>query len=395
MNQPLKILMVLHIPWNRNLGGARVQLELAEEFEAMGHYVEKFDYHDAFPQAASSVLAGLFRPSFPVKAQAYVRQNAHRFDIIDAHQGNLPTSKTLLNFKGLLVTRSVGLNAFYEDFACWERKKYPPKSWKVRVLNQLYRWRYFQEPRFCRRSLETCDLINVPNGDEKKYIETYLNLKKKCSVFPFGLSTQRQQDFTKAMQSSQQRLNCKTVVFIGTWSPRKGSQDWSNIIKQISQVIPEVHFLFLGTGLNEAMVLRDLPNINPKIITVIPQYQSDELPQLLQNSTVGAFPSYIEGFGFAVLEKLACGVPTVAYDVPGPREMLKYCSTDLMVQPGNIEQFSLKIIELLSLSENAYTSLSQECWAIAQKFNWSNIAQDTIKQYEKFLALKEHETNGN
>lgn len=394
MDKPLNILMVLHIPWSRNLGGARVQLELAEEFKAMGHHVEKFDYRDAFPQATSSILGGLFRPSFPVKAQAYVRKNAHRFDIIDAHQGNLPTSKKSLNFKGLLVTRSVGLNAFYEDFASWERQNYPPKSWKVRLLNRLYRWRYYQEPRFCRRSLETCDLINVPNFDEKKYIENTLNLKQKCFVFPFGLSTQRQQDFTQAIQSSQERLKRKTVVFIGTWSPRKGSQDWSKIIHRICQEIPGVHFLFLGTGLNETVVLSDLPNINHKIVTVIPQYQSEELPQLLKNATVGAFPSYIEGFGFAVLEKLASGIPTVAYDVPGPREMLQHCSTSVMVQPGNIEQFSTKIIELLSLSEDAYTQLSQECWAIAQKFNWSTIARDTIEQYQIFLEQNCDETHG-
>lgn len=39
--QPLKILMMLHMPWERNLGGSRVQLELAEEFIKLGHEVEK------------------------------------------------------------------------------------------------------------------------------------------------------------------------------------------------------------------------------------------------------------------------------------------------------------------------------------------------------------------
>jgi len=47
-----RILMVIHTPWTPNLGGPRVQLELADELRAMGHEVEKFSYEDAFPRAA-------------------------------------------------------------------------------------------------------------------------------------------------------------------------------------------------------------------------------------------------------------------------------------------------------------------------------------------------------
>jgi len=78
MNKPLSILTILHMPWDRNLGGSRVQLELADEFQKMGHEVEKFDYCDAFPQAASSPLQTLTRPSFSAKAKTFVQANAHR-----------------------------------------------------------------------------------------------------------------------------------------------------------------------------------------------------------------------------------------------------------------------------------------------------------------------------
>lgn len=385
MNKPLKILMVLHMPWNRNLGGARVQLELAEEFRLMGHDVEKFDYYDAFPHNPNSALTSLLRPSFAIKVKKFVRDNGQKFDIIDAHQGNLPYSKKELNYKGLLVTRSVGLNDFYKDFARWERQKYPHTSWKIRLFNQLYRWRYYQESQLCRHSLKTSDLINVPNNDEKQYIENSLQLKQKCFVFPFGLSTQRQQEFTQVKFSSQQRLACQTVVFIGTWSPRKGSRDWSQIIKGICQKIPTVRFLFLGTGLSEAIVLKDLPNINPQKITVIPQYQSNELPQLLKEATVGAFPSYIEGFGFAVLEKLASGIPTVAYDVPGPRAMLNLLQVESMVKAGDVEAFSQKVIDFLHLSQVQYEQLSQNCIEVSQQFSWAKIARDTLDVYQQFL----------
>jgi hypothetical protein len=46
-----KILMILHMPWTRDLGGSRVQFELAEEFRKQGHIVDKFDINDAFPRS--------------------------------------------------------------------------------------------------------------------------------------------------------------------------------------------------------------------------------------------------------------------------------------------------------------------------------------------------------
>uniref|UniRef100_A0ACD5GPZ0 Uncharacterized protein n=1 Tax=Desertifilum tharense IPPAS B-1220 TaxID=1781255 RepID=A0ACD5GPZ0_9CYAN len=183
VNKPLKILMILHMPWNRNLGGARVQLELAEEFQLLGHQVEKFDILDAFPHSKFSRLTSLTRPSFATKARAYVEANAHRFDIIDAHQGNLPFSKGKLGFEGLLVARSVGLYAFCEEFASFEKTKWAIKPQGNPISRFLRNWRNKQESPYYLKSLEACDLINLPNFDELKYVKEQWGLEKNLLFF--------------------------------------------------------------------------------------------------------------------------------------------------------------------------------------------------------------------
>ncbi|MBD3560455.1 glycosyltransferase family 1 protein, partial [Planktothrix sp. FACHB-1355] len=230
MAQTLKILMILHMPWHRDLGGSRVQLELADEFRAMGHEVQKFDYNDAFPEENSSFLQRLTRPSFASKAKAFVQANAHRFDIIDAHQGNLPFSKQELGIKGLLVARSVGLYAFYEEFAKQEKIKWPPKRKKTLIGNWLRSWLSRKEISDCLPSLQNCDVINVPNQDEQAYVRDVLGMGEKCFVFPFGLSPKRQQAFAQAVQPAAVRLASKQVVFIGTWGARKGARDFAEIM---------------------------------------------------------------------------------------------------------------------------------------------------------------------
>jgi glycosyltransferase involved in cell wall biosynthesis len=386
VKQKLKILMIVHVPWNRNLGASRVQLELAEEFEAMGHQVEKFDLFDAFPLRKRSLMEKLTRPKFTEKAKAFVQENAHRFDIIDAHQGNLPFTKEELGFKGLLVARSVGLYAFYEEFAKQEKIKWPPKRKRTRLKNLWYSWQFKGENLRHFRSLQSCDLINVPNYDELAYVRDTLHLGEKCFAFPFGLSQQRQTAFFQAMQPAAVRLANKQVVFIGTWSPRKGAKEWGEIIKRTKTQVPEVRFLFLGTGFSVETVLADLNLPANDWVEVIPQFNSEELPKLLSGATVGAFPSYIEGFGFAVLEKLASGLPTVAYNVPGPREMLHKLDDSLMIPVGDVQGFSDRLIQLLKLDLNTYAQISQRCVEVAQRFSWHKIAQETLDVYYRFLA---------
>ncbi|MCL1463531.1 glycosyltransferase family 4 protein [Argonema galeatum] len=388
MNKPLRILTILHMPWDRNLGGSRVQLELADEFQKMGHEVEKFDYCDAFRQAASSPLQRLTRASFSAKAKAFVRANAHRFDIIDAHQGNLPFSKQELGIKGLLLARSVGLYAFYEEFAKLEKTKWPPKRKKTAIANWLRSWLSRPDTPDCFRSLQTSDLINVPNHDEQAYVRDVLGMGDKCFVFPFGLSQQRQQALVQAVQPATVRLANKQVVFIGTWGSRKGARDWAEIVMRTKAKVPEVRFLFLGTAFSPEAVLADLNLPAYDWIEIVPRFEGEELPKLLSKATVGAFPSYIEGFGFAVLEKLACGLPTVAYNVPGPREMLRHFDNDFMIVPGDVEQFSNQIVKLLTMDEVSYSEISKRCIEVAQFFSWSRIAKETLDVYAKFLDVQ-------
>lgn len=388
MDRTLKILMILHMPWNRDLGGSRVQLELADEFRAMGHEVEKFDYNDAFPEPNSSLLQRLTRPSFASKAKGFLQANAHRFDIIDAHQGNLPFSKQELGIKGLLVARSVGLYAFYDEFAKLEKTKWPPKRKRTRLRNWLQSWQSRRETTYCFRSLQTCDIINVPNRDELAYVRDVMGLDEKCFAFPFGLSQQRQEALAKAIQPAAVRLASKQVVFIGTWSPRKGARDWAEIMMRTKAEVPEVRFLFLGTGFSAEAVRRDLNLPAYDWIEIVPRFDGEDLPKLLSKATVGAFPSYIEGFGFAVLEKLACGLPTVAYDVPGPREMLSYLDKPFLVPAGNVELFTKELVNLLKMDELSYYKLSGRCVELVQKFGWRQIAKDTLDVYYRFMEKK-------
>ena len=55
---PLRLLIVINLPWDARLGAARVLIELAREWTRAGHTVEKFCLTNAWPEPTGSRAGG-------------------------------------------------------------------------------------------------------------------------------------------------------------------------------------------------------------------------------------------------------------------------------------------------------------------------------------------------
>ena len=386
MDQPLRILAIVNVPWDPRLGAARVWIGLTEEWIKAGHVVEKFCLTDAFPEPApSSALAAFRHLLFPYRAAKFIRQNAERFDVIDALVGTLPFSKRSLSFRGLLVARSVGLYRLYEKFERESVRRWPPSS-TGKLIGRPFYWFFNRRVRAASEaSVRHCDLLNLPNSDELNCVREEMRSAKPAVVQPYGLTPARRGALMAAAAPPETRWRKKKTAFIGMWSPRKGAKDWGQIIQQIRTREPDACFLFVGTMIETKNVWNDLGFGPVDFVEVVPQFNPDELPQLLSDSALGAFPSYVEGFGMAVVEQMAAGLPTVAYDAPGPRDILRDDLPELLVAPGDVARFSETITEIFERGVASYQELSERSVETALRFSWPTIARDTIAEYRKHL----------
>ena len=390
--EPLRILAIVNLPWDGRLGAARVWIELAKEWIRAGHIVEKFCLTDAFPEPETSRINSAMRQIFfPRQVAAYVRRNAHRFDVIDGLIGSFPFPKSSMCFHGLVVARSVGLYRLYDRFIRKERFLWPDHP-KGRLLGRLF-WRFiaWRSWKASEKSVRYCDLLNVPNEDERLEMERDPQIGVPCFVQPYGLNDEFRDSLAAAANSPAERLLRKRVCFIGMWGLRKGSRDWPKIMAAIRRFHPATEFLFLGTGFDEALVRSDLEPEEGKRLICRSRFEEQELPALLADCTVALFPSYVEGFGLAVLEQLAAGLPTIAYDALGPRQILQPQRARLLTPVGDTAAIAARAAEILSLSVSEYEKLSTECRAIAGNYRWDRIARDTIDRYR--IALQALGTN--
>jgi glycosyltransferase involved in cell wall biosynthesis len=93
----------------------------------------------------------------------------------------------------------------------------------------------------------------------------------------------------------------------------------------------------------------------------------------------------VEGFGLAVVEQLAAGLPTIAYDAPGPRDILGGTLPELLVAPGDVEQFSAAVVGIFENGYQHYQELSDRSAKAALRFSWPVIARHTAQEYRSRL----------
>lgn len=384
-SRKLRILLVVNLQWDSRLGAVRVFMELAEQWRAAGHTVEKFSASEAFQTASSPARTALRQITFGYQAARFVRRNAGRFDVIDALIGSLHGPPERLDFHGLLVARSVGLYRLYERFDRLAQERWP--SARGRFLTRIFYNRTGEWFRSLSDSaVRHANLINVPNEEEKECLAAEGVAESRITVQPYGLDPERREALNRAARPAGKRLERCKVSFVGMWAPRKGSRDWGEIVRLVWQRNPETRFRFLGTMVDSDVVLQDLGLRFSERIEVIPEYSQAELPNLLADCAFGAFPSYVEGFGIAVLEQLAAGLPTVAFNVAGPRDMLDRISSDLLVPLGDVSKFAQTLIGLLRSDIASYQALSDKCRKAAARFSWPEIALQTARTYRDHLA---------
>ena len=385
MDRSLRVLVIVNLPWDPRLGAVRVWFELAEQWLKSGCTVEKFCLTDAFPTPTSSAALYAWRQAaFCRHAARFVRRHAAEFDVIDCLIGTVPFSKQSLCYKGLLVGRSVGLFLTYADFIRSSRRFWRDQRRGKFLGRVFYNFTSWLVRRSATRALTLCDVINVPNEDEKRAVEQR-HPGASIIVQPYGLNDSERAALGSGVQPGS-RLAQKEICFVGMWSLRKGSRDWPEIIRHIRAKIPQARFRFLGTMVDSATVFSDLRLPRPQGIQCVTTFDPKELPQLLAPCAVGLFPSYIEGFGLSVIEQLAAGIPTIAYDVPGPRQIFSSSGSRFLVAMGDATAMAERAVEILQMKENEYASLSEASRQIADRFRWEQIAADTLEEYTAALT---------
>jgi glycosyltransferase involved in cell wall biosynthesis len=155
------------------------------------------------------------------------------------------------------------------------------------------------------------------------------------------------------------------------------AKDQKTIVEALND-IPDLHILFVGDGstvkLKEfAMKLGVLDRIH------FLGYRSD-IPSILKLCDIYIHSSNWEGFGLAVVEAMACGIPAIVSNIEGLNEIVQDNVSGLLFKRGDYKDLAAKIHRIFK-DTNLYNALKAQGLKRAQDFSVVTTVDNFILQY--------------
>lgn len=119
-----------------------------------------------------------------------------------------------------------------------------------------------------------------------------------------------------------------------------------------------------------------------KQVKFLDYVSSDDLPIILNQAQALVFPTLWEGFGFPVLEAIACGTPVITSNVSSLPEVTG--EAGLLVNPHDIRSIS-DAMNLIAEDDNLRKQLKELGLKRAINFSWEKTGTATVKVIEKYL----------
>ncbi len=154
-------------------------------------------------------------------------------------------------------------------------------------------------------------------------------------------------------------------------------KNFEGLIKAVALLDNEVILVKVGPISKKQFKLMKSLKIDFIQFLDLPQ---EELVQVYNAADLLVYPSWHEGFGFPVLEAMACGSPVICSNVSSLPEVA--ADAAIMVSPSDIPGIA-KAMEKALGSQELRQELSEKGFRQAKKFFWEKTAQETADVYKK------------
>jgi glycosyltransferase involved in cell wall biosynthesis len=336
----MKLLLCSSAPLDPRLGYSKTLIELHTGMTRLGWQCRLAAHDEICPDI------GRYGPNrgsleFSFALARFLRTHGSEFDVVDYDHAALPFARSGFPSSTLMVARAALLNHHFE------RIRIPslggPRAWAGMAVKGPFRYGYMKLNVWrSTRTIRTADLVNVNNDDDRTELVRRGFDPTKIVVVPLGISEAFWEGLANIGPAS---AAAPRIVFIGTFDERKGARDFPAIVQHIANAVPGCQFRLLGARNRTENDIREYfpRSLRPKL-EIVCKFEPEALPDLLRDCSIGIFPSYIEGFGFGVLEMLAASLPVFAYDAPGPTIMLP---REFLVPRGATREMASKVVALL------------------------------------------------
>ncbi len=207
----------------------------------------------------------------------------------------------------------------------------------------------------------------------------------KIDIIPNGV---RSEEFSaklpKGFREKYAHSNEKMVFFVGRLVQEKGVHILIEAMPEILSKYPNTKFVIAGKGPKEGELKHLASRLGIYERIYFTGFIDDETRNnLYQSCDLAVFPSMYEPFGIVALVAMAAKAPVLVTNVGGMGEIVEDGINGIKVHSGSARELAQGILRVLEDSELRKKIRTNGFKSIKERYNWSGIAQQTMKVYQK------------
>ena len=224
-------------------------------------------------------------------------------------------------------------------------------------------------------------ILDTAMGEKIKLFLCRKGYSKKCYYVKNGV------DIYSIEQISEQTKQFE-ACFFGALRPSKGLTDIVPIWKLVCNQNRGAKLIIVGGMLPRykkylcRMIKNNKLKDNIFLFDYIPNKK--EAVKLIKKCKIFICPSHEEGWGIAIMECLASGLPGVVWDLPTYKRILK--EEVIKIKPNNIGYFADQIVRLLN-DDKVFNRLKDRTIDSVKQFNWDIVAREDMKIFQEITSV--------
>ena len=178
----------------------------------------------------------------------------------------------------------------------------------------------------------------------------------------------------------------KRVIAVGRYCHEKGYDHLLQAWAEVQTLCPDWRLDVFGDGdrtafgkmLDDYQIDRSRCSLNGRVSDVQSEFA---------RSSLAVCSSRFEGFGLAIVEAMACGLPVVSFDCPwGPRSIIADGEDGVLVENGNVKQFAEAMARLMNDAE-VRKNMGKRAAVNVQRFSMEAVARQWKNLFD---SLQKH-----
>ena len=191
--------------------------------------------------------------------------------------------------------------------------------------------------------------VFVLNNDDREWLTGHhMQLNEESVLLTAHHTNVREQNITELAKDqlfSDATKETPILFFASRLSKEKGVYDLPKIISAVREKIPDIKIVIAGSGPAESELKEMLPDA-----LFLGWVNKARIAQLYASLDLFVFPSRFDTFGNVVLEAFSYGMPVIAYNCKGPKDIIKHDDCGYLVD--DVLQMGEQIIRYFDPSTN-------------------------------------------